>query len=116
MTRRSRSATSSTSDDEPLGGVPRRGCRTSTNADFGYVTYSSIGDTVWLDSDADGLYEPETGELGVNGVRVELFQGGQLLDFTITGNEPLATASLASTSSTRSRRVPTRWSSPPTTS
>ncbi|CAN98241.1 MULTISPECIES: SdrD B-like domain-containing protein [Sorangium] len=76
-----------TSDDEPLG-VSLDAGENVANADFGYVTYSSIGDTVWLDSDADGLYEPETGELGVNGVRVELFQGAQLIDFTITGTSP----------------------------
>ncbi len=76
-----------TSDDEPLG-VSLGVGENVANADFGYVTYSSIGDTVWLDSDADGLYEPETGELGVNGVRVELFQGAQLIDFTITGTSP----------------------------
>ncbi|XYH96992.1 SdrD B-like domain-containing protein [Sorangium sp. So ce1128] len=76
-----------TSDDEPLA-VSLSAGENVTDADFGYVTYSSIGDTVWLDSDADGLYEPDTGELGVNGVRVELFQDGQLLDFTVTGNSP----------------------------
>ncbi|KYG02602.1 hypothetical protein BE21_00370 [Sorangium cellulosum] len=156
-----------TTDDEPLA-VSLDAGENVSDADFGYVTYSSIGDTVWLDSDADGLYEPETGELGVNGVRVELFQGDQLIDFTITGNSPYTgqpgfylfdtlsatptgstsrrrassastasassssrgarcstspspataptPASPASTSSTRSRRAPTRWSSPPTTS
>ncbi|MGK4000988.1 SdrD B-like domain-containing protein [Sorangium sp. So ce1036] len=59
-----------------------------TDADFGYVTYSSIGDTVWLDSDADGLYEPEIGELGVNGVLVELYHEGVMLDAVTTGDSP----------------------------
>ncbi|WP_437674784.1 SdrD B-like domain-containing protein [Sorangium sp. So ce131] len=76
-----------TTGAEPLG-VSLDAGENVTDADFGYVTYSSIGDTVWLDSDADGLYEPETGELGVNGVRVELFQGGQMIDFTVTGFSP----------------------------
>ncbi|KYF63987.1 hypothetical protein BE11_05730 [Sorangium cellulosum] len=76
-----------TTDDEPLA-VSLGVGENVTDADFGYVTYSSIGDTVWLDSDADGLYEPETGELGVNGVLVELYHDGALLDSTVTGDSP----------------------------
>ncbi|WP_104986198.1 SdrD B-like domain-containing protein [Sorangium cellulosum] len=76
-----------TTDADPLA-VSLDAGENVTDADFGYVTYSSIGDTVWLDSDADGLYEPDTGELGVSGVRVELFQDGQLVDFTVTGTSP----------------------------
>ncbi|WP_434040874.1 MULTISPECIES: SdrD B-like domain-containing protein [Sorangium] len=76
-----------TTDDEPIA-VSLDAGENVTDADFGYVTYSSIGDTVWLDSDADGLYEPDTGELGVNGVLVELYHDGVLLDSTVTGDSP----------------------------
>jgi len=58
------------------------------DADFGYVTISSIGDTVWLDSDADGIYDADAGELGINGVLVELYKNGTLIDYTVTANSP----------------------------
>ncbi len=76
-----------TTEAEPLAVALDSG-EDVTDADFGYVTTSSIGDTVWLDSDADGLYEPEVGELGVNGVLVELYHDGTMVDFTVTGNSP----------------------------
>ena len=59
-----------------------------TDADFGYVTFSSIGDSVWLDSDADGHYDSDAGEIGVNGVLVELYSGGALVEYTYTASSP----------------------------
>lgn len=34
----------------------------------------NLGDRVWNDADSDGFYEPGDGELGVNGVRLNLYQ------------------------------------------
>ena len=34
----------------------------------------SLGDRVWNDVDNDGLYEPASGEVGINGVRVNLYR------------------------------------------
>jgi hypothetical protein len=51
---------------------------------FGDVL-GSIGDTVWLDSDGDGVYEPEVGEVGLGGVKVILaadFNRDGIVDFT----------------------------------
>ncbi|WP_437610293.1 DNRLRE domain-containing protein [Sorangium sp. So ce834] len=45
----------------------------------------SIGGAVWVDGDADGLYDPE---LGVDGVVVDLFDGDTLIDSTVTGVDP----------------------------
>ncbi|MEM1181715.1 MAG: SdrD B-like domain-containing protein [Acidobacteriota bacterium] len=48
------------------------------NSDFGYFNANAgtavVGDTVWIDSDADGLLEP--GEQGVEGVTVALLSPG----------------------------------------
>ena len=41
--------------------------------DAGLYQYASIGDTVWRDSDADGVYEPGVGELPISGVVMELY-------------------------------------------
>ena len=49
-------------------------------ADFGYVdsslvqSLSSIGDTVYLDTSGDGIWQPFGGEAGVNGVLINLYQ------------------------------------------
>jgi len=52
-------------------------------ADFGYVPYGTIGDTLWLDFDADGVRD--VGEPGVVGVTVELYTGGGVsVDTTTT--------------------------------
>ncbi|MCK5922307.1 MAG: hypothetical protein KAG66_15285, partial [Methylococcales bacterium] len=42
-------------------------------ADFGVFEPLSIGNTVWMDSDKDGLYEPADGEVGIAGVGVSLY-------------------------------------------
>ncbi len=46
------------------------------NADFGYLppanADNAVGDTVWFDADADGVYEPGDGEYGIPGVTVAL--------------------------------------------
>jgi len=34
----------------------------------------ALGDQVWNESDNDGLFEPENGELGVDGVRLDLYR------------------------------------------
>jgi uncharacterized repeat protein (TIGR01451 family) len=33
----------------------------------------ALGDQVWLDADNDGLFEPENGETGIDGVRLDLY-------------------------------------------
>jgi hypothetical protein len=53
---------------------------TNLNFDFGYTALASIGDCVWLDSNADGIQDLTT-EPGINGVWVYLYSGtGTLLD------------------------------------
>ena len=45
--------------------------------DAGLVTASgtlALGDQFWIESDNDGLFEPENGELGVDDVRVDLYR------------------------------------------
>jgi len=70
------------------------GFQTKAKADVTVIyTYSdipgAIGDLVWIDSDADGIYEPAIGELGVNGVRVDLYDSeGNLVATTYTTNHP----------------------------
>jgi hypothetical protein len=41
-----------------------------TDVDFGYRGTASVGDRVWLDADADGVQD--AGEVGINGVTVQL--------------------------------------------
>ncbi len=44
--------------------------------DAGLVTPTgtlALGDQVWLDSDNDGVFEPENGEPGIDGVRLDLY-------------------------------------------
>ena len=67
------------SDADPLTGqsgptaVLQEG-DTDLTLDMGIVAPSGIGDRVWYDLDADGIYEPNDGELGVSGVDVTLFK------------------------------------------
>lgn len=46
---------------------------TVINADFGYNWAGSIGDFVWYDNNANGVYEPGLGETGVNGAFVMVY-------------------------------------------
>lgn len=41
--------------------------------DAGLIAALKIGDTVWLDSDGDGVYEPDAGERGIKGVKVTVY-------------------------------------------
>ena len=34
----------------------------------------ALGDQVWMDTDNDGVYEPENGEVGIDGVRLDLYR------------------------------------------
>ncbi len=53
----------------PIAGTPT----TVTGTNFGYNTLGVIGDTIWLDADADGTHDP--GEIGLGGVTIELYDG-----------------------------------------
>jgi uncharacterized repeat protein (TIGR01451 family) len=43
------------------------------DADFGFRGAGAVGDLVWRDNNANGLYEPGLGETGIAGVSVYLF-------------------------------------------
>ncbi len=46
---------------------------------------ANIGNTIWLDSDGNGIYEPQQGEAPISSVLVELYdESGNLLALTIT--------------------------------
>jgi len=58
-----------------------------TDLDAGYYLDNKIGDYVWEDTNRDGLQT--TGEPGINGVTVNLFNSaGGLIKSTITANNP----------------------------
>ena len=62
------------SQDEPIledEQEPGADADTDRTIDFGFYTPVSIGDTVWLDADADGVQDPD--EQGVAGVCVALY-------------------------------------------
>ena len=66
-----------------------------------YAGKSTIGDFVWHDTDADGVYD--AGELGIDGVIVNLYQdgaNGQPEDGIITAAELISTTTTAATSPT----------------
>ncbi|MCD5380873.1 carboxypeptidase regulatory-like domain-containing protein, partial [Candidatus Gracilibacteria bacterium] len=55
----------------------------NTDQDFGYLPLSSIGDTVWIDSNADGVQDGE--ELGFSGATLNLLDaGGNIIATTQT--------------------------------
>jgi hypothetical protein len=63
---------------------------TNTKADFGYVKdeplLGLIGNQVWVETDADGLFEPYTnGENDIEGVTVDLYRNGTFYGRTTTG-------------------------------
>jgi large repetitive protein len=57
----------------------------------------SLGDQVWNESDNDGVFEPENGELGVDGVRLDLYRDVNN-DGAPTLDEYLATTTTATAS------------------
>ncbi len=61
--------------------------QTVTDADFGYaLVLFEVGDVIWVDSDADGIYEPTMGEAPVPGVTVTLKDDGGNVIGTDTTN------------------------------
>ena len=59
---------------------------TNLEQDFGYVFVpGTIGDRVWLDADGNQAQDP--GEAGINGVRVELLRGGNVIDTMVTAGD-----------------------------
>ncbi len=53
-----------------------------TDVDFGYRGTGSVGDRLWLDSNADGVQD--AGETGINGVTVELLNASNTVVGTTT--------------------------------
>ncbi len=53
-----------------------------TDVDFGYRGTGSIGDRVWLDYNANGVQD--AGEIGINGVKVQLLDTANNLIATVT--------------------------------
>ncbi|HEX2062225.1 MAG TPA: SdrD B-like domain-containing protein, partial [Thermoanaerobaculia bacterium] len=50
---------------------------TNRTFDAGYLAPAgtlSLGDQVWRDTDDDGVFEPENGETGIDGVRLDLYR------------------------------------------
>lgn len=50
---------------------------TNRTFDAGFIQPTgtlSLGDQVWRDTDNDGVYEPQNGELGIDGVRLDLYR------------------------------------------
>jgi protocatechuate 3,4-dioxygenase beta subunit len=65
---------------------------TNLTADFGYILNPNepnrgvIGNQVWYEKDGDGLYEPGNGDIGIEGVTVELLNSlGQVIATQVTG-------------------------------
>ncbi|HEX3557099.1 MAG TPA: SdrD B-like domain-containing protein [Thermoanaerobaculia bacterium] len=57
-----------------------------TDVDFGYRGTASVGDRVWLDSNANGFQD--VGEAGINGVTVQLLDnGGNVIATTVTAGD-----------------------------
>ena len=44
-----------------------------------------IGNQVWIETDLNGYYNPETGDVGQAGVTVQLYKDGQWYGVTTTG-------------------------------
>ncbi len=57
-----------------------------TDVDFGYRTLGSVGDRVWLDSNGNGVQD--AGEIGFNGLTVQLLNsGGTVIATTTTSGD-----------------------------
>ena len=64
-------------------GTSLLGGESDLTADFGYLPDGTIGDTLWLDFDADGVRD--VGEPGIVGITVELYDSSNtLIDSTTT--------------------------------
>src|SRR4028119_1269102 len=60
--------------------------QTRTDVDFGYRGTAALGDRVWYDIDGNGTQD--AGEVGINGVTVELLDGsGDVLLSTVTAGD-----------------------------
>lgn len=61
---------------------------TILSVDAGLMAASRIGDYIWLDENANG--EQDLSEIGVNGIRVGLFDAfGSIIDSTMSGPHPI---------------------------
>jgi hypothetical protein len=92
----------------------------NSTLDAGLVTPTgplAIGDQVWLDGNNNGLFEPQGGEAGINGVRLDLYldangdglpNAGELAGTTLTDT---LSGSPAATPSPAWRLASTSWSS-----
>ncbi|MGB1253543.1 MAG: SdrD B-like domain-containing protein, partial [Candidatus Promineifilaceae bacterium] len=60
------------------------------SADFGYLPLAenagTIGNQLWLDTDGNGIYDPDNGEKGIPGVTVVLLNASGTAIFTTTTN------------------------------
>ncbi len=64
------------------------------NADFGYVfpTFSNLGDLVYFDANADGVFNPADGDYAIPGVTVVLLNSnGLVIASTVTGGDAAST-------------------------
>jgi uncharacterized protein (DUF2141 family) len=65
--------------------------------DFGYYATGTIGDTIFIDSNNNGVYNPLTGETGISGVEVTLYS-----DVNNNGTYEAGTDTIYQTQSTNS--------------
>ncbi len=70
---------------------------TNLTVDFGLFTGLALGNQVWIDANNNGFYDPGTGEVGLNGVTVNLYRDsdtngipdGAAIATTTTANDGL---------------------------
>jgi SdrD B-like domain len=62
---------------------PASDASSNRTVDFGFFRPASLGNFVWLDTNADGVQD--AGEAGVPGATVNLYKGGVLIATTTTG-------------------------------
>ncbi len=77
-----------TPGQEPISAIDGDGTNGDLTVDFGFFASVTVGDTAWYDNDVDGRYEPNQGELGVQSVKVMLFNNatGQAVTTDLSGN------------------------------
>jgi|CXWL01.1.fsa_nt_gi uncharacterized repeat protein (TIGR01451 family) len=76
---------------------------TNLTVDAGLIPLTGtlrLGNQVWMDADNDGVFEPENGEMGIDGVRLDLYRdangdGVPTLDEYVTTTETLTTSGFA---------------------